>query len=230
MASTTKNILAIKKLFGNEYLFVVKKLEEENIKIKNRSTQFINQIINPIANWIDYIGNGDIKLIEKKSVEELTREYNEWFHTFKENYTTKNYIEKNQIVFDYRINNSGFYWVNLNKNHDAEMIIRLDNCGRVNHNQFFIELRENVGDFNFSRVAIVINKQGTIFQIKGKSNKTPEKQYHKYIFDFLLNYEPITNITFQFQPENDFKLSDLNEEQHYLLKKHKPQLFNKSLL
>lgn len=229
MASIVKNTEAIKKFFGENFEIVVDKLKMEGISIKDRSTKFINETIYPIASWVDYIAGGDIQQIKNKTIKEMTDEYHEWFHNYKLSFKTENYIENNQILFDYRVNNQGYYWVNLNKHYDVDMIIRMNNCGRVNYGDTLIELRENVGNVNLSHVAIVIGKDGTIYQIKGQSNNKPEPTHHDYIFDFLLNYEQITRITVQFEPENDFKINDLNKTQREVLFKAKPFLF-KSLL
>lgn len=230
MASVIRNIEAIKKFFGDDYQIVVDKLLIENVSLSRRSTKFVNELIYPIANWVDHLNNGDINSISGKTISEITNEFNQWFHEYRMRFNTKDYIEKNQIIFDYRKNGHGCYWIDHNSHYDLDMMIRMENCGRVNYGDTLIELREQTTDSNLSHVVIVMNRKGVIFQIKGKSNEKPQKTHYPYIFDFLLKYNPITKITTQFIPENDLKLYDFSKNELDILGREKPHLFEISLL
>jgi hypothetical protein len=229
--SNTYRLNLIQKISG-KFLdeIIYQKIISEVKDFKKKPDSFFLENTYVILNWLDYVVDGDINTLKEKSIKDIIDEYNIWFNKFNENYSSNNYLEKNEILFDYRVNREGFYWVNLNRNRDIETSIRMDNCGRVNHNHTLIELREVINNHNLSRVLVVADRNGGIFQIKGKSNHKPDKIYYDYIFDFLLNFEPVTKIVYQFHPENDFKLTDLNHDQIKLLKNKKPHLFSKPFL
>jgi hypothetical protein len=180
-----------------------------------------------LFNYIDFIHDGNPTVIENKNVEEIQYEYDKWIEEKKLTYSFFNKHENEEIIFDYRINDVGYYWVDLKSNHSSEMIFNMNNCGRVGVNQNIIVLREQKeSGENLMRVAISISKDHHIFQIKGKGDGKPI-QYYTQIFDLLLRYEPIVGFKRIYKPEDDFTINDLKDEDVQKLKLVKPHLFNK---
>jgi len=229
MASKIRNIESIYNVFGDKSNIIINKIEIENIKIKNKSTSFVLDIGNSILNYIDFMNNGDLSIIKNKSLNEIRFEYSEWFNHTKINFKFNNYLEQSDILFDYRTDGIGHYWVDLKKSYSSDMMFRMGNCGRVSHNNNLIVLREQTsnGD-NFMHVAVVIGK-GIIHQIKGPNNTKPLNKY-EFIFDFLMRFEPINGFKKVFQPEFDFSIKDLKKDDLIRFKLKNPHIFSEKLI
>jgi hypothetical protein len=227
MASKVKNVELLRGIFGDRTDYILNKIEKDKIKITNRSSNFVINLSNLLFNYIDFIHDGNPTVIENKNVEEIQYEYDKWIEEKKLTYSFFNKHENEEIIFDYRINDVGYYWVDLKSNHSSEMIFNMNNCGRVGVNQNIIVLREQKeSGENLMRVAISISKDHHIFQIKGKGDGKPI-QYYTQIFDLLLRYEPIVGFKRIYKPEDDFTINDLKDEDVQKLKLVKPHLFNK---
>jgi hypothetical protein len=228
MPSKNKNIRFIEKHFDTYSNFILKKLERENITLANKETSFVSNICYSISNYIDFVNNKSTVGLEDISIDNIKKLYMEWIDSEKKTFTTKNYIEKNEIIIDYRVNNVGFYWVDLNSYYSSEMLFRLNNCARANSYQNILELREHtIDDYNFSLVAVVIHKDGHINQIRGKNNQKVDLKlkYRDYIYDLFLNYKVITGFKFHSSKELDFSYMDLKIEQLNILRSVRPEIF-----
>lgn len=230
MASVVKNIEYIKKHFDTHSEFIIKKIEQSNISISRKSTEFVSKIAYPLSNYIDFVNNGTYTNLDKLSANDIIVLYNQWVMDISSKFSTTNYVETNEILFDYRVNGIGYYWVDLKSFYSWEMVFRLKNCGRVNSYQNFLELREYDNLKNYSRVVVVLNKSGRINQIRGYENEKPEKKYEKYIFDLFLNYKEIKGFNFLFNTSNDFTQFDIEKENLNILKEKRPELFNLEML
>ena len=231
MASVIKNLEYIKDHFSDHANFILKKIDKEKIAISQKSTNFVSDIAYTISNYVDFLNNGSYDGVLEVGLEEMKLRYEEWCQEMSKNYPTKEYIEKNEIIIDYRVNGIGYYWVDLNTHANHEMAFRLNNCGRVNTYQNILELREfDEFGFNFSRVAIAIHKNGTINQVRGINNTKPEKKYNNLIFDFFMGYDKITGFNFLMGKDNDLTISDFSADKIKLLKEKRPELFKMSLL
>lgn len=222
MATKIKNIELLYNVFGDDARLIIDKLEKENIKITNRSGNFMLDISNLLFNYIDFIHGGNKTVIEDKTITEIKSEYEEWVCNF--NYSKYDKLINENIIFDYRVNGVGFYWVDLKSHFSCDMMFNMENCGRVGVNQNIIILKEQKENGeNIMQVAISISKDHYIVQIKGKKNIKPTK-YYDYIFDFFLKYEPIIGFKQVFKPEEDFTVSDLTKEDNEKLRLVKPHL------
>jgi len=229
MASKTRNIESINNVFGDKSNIIINKIESENIKIKNKSTSFVLDIGNSILNYIDFMNDGDTSIVENKSLTEIQFEYLEWLNHTKTNFKFNNYVEKSDILFDYRTDGIGHYWVDLKSSYSSDMMFRMNNCGRISDGNNLIVLREQTNDGNnFMHVAVVIGG-GIIYQIKGPNNTKPLDKY-EFIFDFLMRFEPINGFKRVFKPEFDFSIKDLKKDdlEGFMLKR--PHIFNEKLI
>lgn len=224
MSSSRKQQLGlVTALLGNYWgERLLKKLEEEIPFIRKRSDATIRECIYRIVNYIDNAKKSDYSIIDKYSINQLETFWSEWFDEYKTQYSNKNYIETNEIILDC---NNGFYWI-LNKSfYSAEMIIRLNNCGRVPINNFFLELREYKNGYNFTHIVVVIDDNGVIHQMQGPENEKPNYIYFEYIYALLVKYKFIKSMVSTYPTENEFRLSDFTPEQIQTLKQIRPELF-----
>lgn len=226
MASIVKNIDYIKTHFDTHSDFVIKKIKESNISLSGKSSEYVSKIVYPIVNYIDFVNAGVTDGLELLSIMDITNLYEKWFNETLIKFNTKNYIETNKILIDYRINNIGFYWVDLEAYYSSDMMFRMNNCGRVNSYQTFLELREHDNSkYNHSRVFVVLNKDGYVNQIRGINNIKPNVIYKDYIYDLFLNYTELKGFKFLFTKETDFTHMDLDKDQLLNLRNLKPDLF-----
>jgi hypothetical protein len=225
MASRIKNIELLNDLFGQDAKHIIDKIEKENINISGRSTNFMLNISNLILNYVDFIHNGDFSVIDYKSIDEIEKEYDNWFVTNKLNHSKVTDSNNGKILFDYRKNGVGYYWFDLQTHRSFEMMFKMNNCGRVGINRNLIVLKEDkLNNESFMYVVIVIDKNNYIIQIKGVENTKP-LNYYDYILDFFIKYEPIDGFKGVFNTTNDFSLLDLTLSDKDKLKLVKPHLF-----
>lgn len=231
MASVVKNIEYIKNHFEDHSDFILNKINKENISISHKSTNFVSDIAYTISNYVDFINNGSYLGLDKISLLEMKEKYSQQLKEWSKNYPENNYVEKNEILIDYRVNNIGYYWVDLKTHFSYETAFRLNNCGRVNTYQNLLELREfNELGFNYSWIVLVMNKDGLINQIRGNYNKKPEQKYNNFVFDFLMRYNKVNGFKIVGGKNDDLTISDLSADQIKILKEKRPELFKMSLL
>lgn len=226
MASKIKNIELIQNLFGDETKFILDKFEKEKINISQRSSNFTLKMANLICNYVDFIYYGDFSVLNNKSIFEIENEYNDWYKLSKSKYSSLNYVENGLILYDYRKNGKGFYWIDLQTHYSSEMMFNMNNCGRVGATRTLIILVENKENGeNLMHVLIVIDKDHNIIQIKGVENTKPIN-FYDYILDFFIKHNPIIGFKGVFNTSLDFSLLDFNDEDKHKIKLVKPHLFN----
>ncbi len=231
MASVIKNIEYIRDRFSDHSDYILKKIDKETISISQKSTKFVSDIAYTISNYVDFINHGKYDGLNDIKISDMKSEYDQWLKKMRKTQPIKNYIESNKIILDYRLNNVGYYWVDLETHFNKETAYRLNNCGRVNPYQNLIELREfDEFGYNFSRILVVISKNGVINQVRGDYNTKPDSKYNNIIFDFFMDYQGISGFNFLMGKGQDLTLSDLSEDKINLLKKKRPELFEMSLL
>jgi len=107
--------------------------------------------------------------------------------------------------------NDGYNWVDLEKGYCEKEGRSMGHCGNVNTQpgDSILSLRDRK---NIPHLTFIFNN-GYLGEMKGKGNSKPAQSYHKYIIE-LLKLPIIKNIIDgKYLPGNDFKLSDLNDEQ-----------------
>lgn len=213
--------------------YVLKKVQESYPNIRKKSDQTLSEILYDVSNYVENCYNSDYIILDEKTIIDVQNLWVETISNYVLNYDSKNYIETNKILIDYRINGVGYYWVDLQTNYSIEMIARMNNCGRCNYGDNLIELREiDTNGTSYSHLVIVINNdEGVLYQIKGKETQIPDSRYSDQIFDLLMLDElTIKEYKPQFKPDKDFKLNGLNKHQLDQLKIKRPGLTPKSLI
>ena len=216
----------IKKIIGEEVgEIIINKLKEDFEDYKKIPEKKIYNIVYSLCNYVD--SNCDITYNDM-NLKTIVDTWDTFLDEYKRNYKSTDYKETNKVIVDYRVNNIGFYWVDINKLFCIDSMIRMKDCGRVNYGNTTFELRETTENESLSHVIIVFNvKDNLILQIKGKSSKLPEKKYWNLIYKFLLDFpKEINGYTPTFKPETDFKIQYLPlENQKSIFLKHPKLIF-----
>lgn len=126
----------------------------------------------------------------------------------------------------------GFIWWNLAVQYcDAEGKA-MGHCGNNSHMKkngdclLSLRKRSTVGDrvIDVPYLTFILDAKNRLGEMKGRGNAKPAQRYHKYITALLLN--PIVEGVKGggYLPENNFKLSDLPEEDQEKILEQKPEL------
>jgi hypothetical protein len=228
MGSTIKKIL--KSLGPNAVTHVYDFIKNNNKFLKDIS---LGSQLNSIGNYVHLKYQGDYSRLNNYNAEYLFTEYEEYVSEFRKKYNTKNFIEKNKIILDNRIDNIGFYWIDIEKEYCIESMIRMEDCGRTNYGSTTLELREQKIDSNESHMIVVYEINSCdIKQIKGKRNEKPHEKYWQRLYDLLVksDYE-FNRYTPSYKPENDLLISDLPINlQIEIYKRHRNLSKNQTLI
>lgn len=205
--------------------------------IKAKSIEFMNKRISTyssvLTNIMDYIRvglNSDISTVKDFSYSKLNDIANKWHEELHIGNDALNYKEEHPIIRDYRKDGIGFYWVDLETHYCDEESERMGHCGRTGGNTLF-SLRQykplsNGHTLNSSHITAAIGRDGRILQMKGQKNSKPKEVYYPYILDLLMTNEDITGFGYEYDSENDFKITDLTEDQIKALYAKRPDLFD----
>jgi hypothetical protein len=233
-SNLSKKRQIIGKIFGDFLIDVIieKIKNEDKYDLKTKSDESLRKLLFPVASYIDNFCNSDYSILNNHTLNEIHKLWEPLVDEFKLNFTTKNYIEKNKIIIDRRVNGQGFYWIDHEKCFSLEMAIMMGSCERIDVNDTIIELREILDGNLYFGVAIALDKEKNIIrQIKGIRNEMPDQKYWDLIFDFLYNSD-YTNLIYvpQFQPHNDFKVSFFSKDKQNTLKTKHPNLNVKKIM
>ncbi len=125
----------------------------------------------------------------------------------------------------------GYKWVNLNKSGCEIEGGAMGHCGNGAGARYdtVLSLRQ-IGKNNLERPCLTFIldlRDHSLGEMKGRGNSKPSSKYHDKIMSLLLNYDiEYIKPNFGYLPENNFKISDLNDEQILLISKHKPNLLD----
>lgn len=208
---------------------------KENIIPSLFKTNLLRTLKSDLTSIKDFIAvglDGNIGTLENLDFNEILEKSNEWHKGLEVGDDIINYIEKGDIVLDFRNKEGiGFYWVNLNTNYSSEECERMGHCGRGGYGNTLLSLREYKKKNNFilntsHLTAAIGESDGVIHQLKGKNNEKPDRKYHPFIIKLLLdNKFNITGISNTYSRGTDFSIADLEKPEIQFLYERKPQLF-----
>ena len=246
-----KNADVISKICGPFSVFIANKIidivQKQIIKDRNRdftrqeTVEYLNggytiqtskTQLTTIMDWVRTGLNGNVKPYQNFTYDQLVQSAKKWHDELGVGNGEINYVEENEILFDYRDEGIGFYWVNLNTNTSDEECDRMGHCGRTSSDNTIYSLRE-VKRFNEKYTinkshltAAIGNRDGIVYQMKGPKNSKPQEKYYPYIIDLLLKNEDIKGFGSEYNSSDDFSLGDLPEDKIKEIYSQKPILFN----
>jgi len=206
---------------------------------KNGLTSRVRQEIVGIMDWVRVGLDGNVKPYKDLSFAELNVKSKEWHDSLNIGEADINYVEKNDIIKDFRDENgNGFYWVDLNTKDSKEESKRMGHCGESKYGYIY-SLRETrqLNDkykINQSHLTTAIGHDGIMYQLKGPKNSKPKEEYHSYILPlfYVLGGEGeeddylVKGFGTEYASQQDFKLSDLPDDVIRDLYQNRPELFN----
>lgn len=193
--------------------------------IRNLRQQLIG-----IMDWVRVGLDGNITPHKDLSIKELIDKSAEWHDSLGAGEGDIDYVEDNIILLDFRKDGIGFYWTDLDTNASDEECNRMGHCGRTSYSNKIISLRENkrIGPKhtkNVSHLTAAIG-DGIIYQLKGQKNSKPKEEFYKYIIPLIMS-DYVTGFGSEYNSANDFKISDLPENEIKSIYKQKPTLFSR---
>lgn len=256
--SEIKQSVATKEVFGFIEEITEDKLKGDNInKLSEESKQWIKEKIGEIKNSnqykfkevIDWLTNplNDEKInLSNYDIDEAYFDAVEWHKGLK---ATGSAIENETgtVIMTFP---DGYYWIDLETSDCKEEGESMGHCATTDSDTIFslrdhkkrphvtvayqnerTEANENGEEENY----------GFITQMKGKENTKPIEKYHPYIMELLKSPNVNDNIKLnktyhiigfenEYQPETDFELTDLNDEQlTEVIKKNEDIINNNSM-
>lgn len=212
LVNTEQKDKILYKILGEEIGdLIFSKLKNDISNIDNLSNKEMLKIVYPLCNLIDSNETFNYYKLNEINLSNIKSLWNDFLKEFKINYFKTRYIEKNKIILDYRQNEFGHYWVDLEKIFCVESMIRMEDCGRVNYGHTTLELREQTTTSNVSHMIIVYETEtGNIRQVKGKSSLKPDTSKWEYFYRFLIetNYK-INEYVPTYKPETDLTIPQL---------------------
>jgi len=218
-----------KILMPNTYPTVKSALSDIDLQNEEINRQYMM-----IKDYITYELSGKTKSLEKLNLEDIRILATEW----EKNSGKHNYKEKEENIIpglDFRENGIGYYWIDLKGDYSEDECNRMSHCGRSDKGTLY-SLRSykyapgKKYTLNDSHLTAAINGDGIVYQLKGKNNSKPKSEYHKYIIPLLqlklddggyfINYFGKEYVT-----GNDFKLTDLTDNEFLELYKERPDLY-----
>ena len=205
---------------------------------ENELVKRVRQNIQGIMDWIRIGLNGNVKPFKDLSFTQLINKSVEWHENLDIGDGDINYVEKNEIIKDFRDENgNGFYWTDLDTMDSGEEKERMGHCGRSRYGYIY-SLRETrpINDkfkINKSHLTAAIGNDGILYQLKGPKNSKPKEEYHNLILPlfYVLGGEGeendylIQGFGAEYASDQDFKLSDLPDDVIRDLYQNRPKLF-----
>lgn len=216
-------------------------IKRNGIDIKNRmglvngSNSFVRERdkLRAIMDWVRVGLAGNVKPYQELSFIELYDESERWHESLGIGDSKIDYIEENTIILDYRENGEGYYWVDLGSRNCPEEAERMGHCASSRGNLYSLRSYrkiENEHTLNKSHLTASIDGDGDLLQLKGQKNSKPTKEFNPLILPLLYFKEDdeyiINGFGYEYNSQNDFKLSDLTDEQVKKLYEDRPELFN----
>jgi hypothetical protein len=206
---------------------------------KNGLTSRVRQEIVGIMDWVRVGLDGNVKPYKDLTFAELNLKSKEWHDSLNIGEADINYVEKNDIIKDFRDENgNGFYWADLNTKDSKEESKRMGHCGESKYGYIY-SLRETrqLNDkykINQSHLTTAIGHDGIMYQLKGPKNSKPKEEYHSYILPlfYVLGGEGeeddylVKGFGTEYASQQDFKLSDLPDDVIRDLYQNRPELFS----
>ena len=206
---------------------------------KNGLTSRVRQEIVGIMDWVRVGLDGNVKPYKDLTFAELNLKSKEWHDSLNIGEADINYVEKNDIIKDFRDENgNGFYWADLDTKNSKEESKRMGHCGESKYGYIY-SLRETrqLNDkykINQSHLTTAIGHDGIMYQLKGPKNSKPKEEYHSYILPlfYVLGGEGeeddylVKGFGTEYASQQDFKLSDLPDDVIRDLYQNRPELFS----
>lgn len=163
---------------------------------------------------------------------EMNQIEEEWRENLEDGAGALELDEDAEIVLQFE---DGSAWINLNRPACSEEADAMGHCGNAGgyDEETILSFRTKAEDpetgrtFWSPKLTFILNKEtGKLGEMKGRGNDKPAKRYHPYIIA-LLKLPIIKGIRGGgYMPENNFALSDLDQEAQNALVKEKPKLAN----
>ena len=213
---------------------LAQKSAPERFGLFNGSNSASNQRdkLRSIMDWVRVALNGNINAYKELSFDDLYDESERWHESLGVGESKIDYKEDNDIILDFRKDDEGYYWVDLGGTNCPDEAERMGHCASSRGNLYSLrsfKKIENNHTLNRSHLTASINGDGDLLQLKGQKNSKPTKEYHSLILPLLyvkIDDEYLINsFGYEYNSSNDFKLSDLTDEEVTKLYSDRPEIF-----
>ena len=244
MAEGSAKILDV--IFGPLSVWMANKIGKYNLKVEPNTysslekaisniyleTEYYPTLLKTIKEYIEFELGGDKTSLNNVDFDDITNIAKDW----KKNSGEFNYKEDEEyIILDFRKNGIGYYWIDLNTDNSNQECNRMEHCGKSSSGSLYSlrSFKPTPGKkytINDSHLTAAIDDYGVLYQLKGKKNSKPKEEYHKYIIPLLEYRKPdddylINEFGNEYNTGNDFKLTDLSDNDFLKLYEVRPELY-----
>lgn len=172
--------------------------------IEGSISHFLSLPIQKIQNYV----------FNNQPYNQVVDQFEQWEEEWKEK--SKGLIEPQEGDREIIKFGDGYSWWLLNRGSCDREAEAMGHCGNVPSEKYgerILSFRKKVHeDFWEPHLTFILDKNGRIGESKGRGNEKPVEKYHPYIAELLKNNKLIKGIKGGgYRPENNFKLSDLDE-------------------
>jgi hypothetical protein len=236
-----ENAYTLEQQFGALSIWMGNKLKERQESARPYNTKdflktpgYVQSLreLDSIIDWIRVGLNNNISEVKSLSFYELADRAEQWHKELTVNNDSINYKESNPIILDFRKDDgSGFYWVDLQTSKCSEESERMGHCGASRGRIYSLRSFTKSGNMMINKshlTASILN--GKILQLKGVKNSKPKTEYHKYIIPLFFvqdnGHYLINTFGYEYDSANDFKMTDLTDDEISKIIKQRPELLN----
>ncbi len=208
---------------------------QHRMGLVNGSNSFVRERdkLRGIMDWVRVGLDGNVKPYQQLTFDELYDESERWHESLGIGDSKIDYVEENQIILDYRKDGEGYYWVDLGSTNCPDEAERMGHCASSRGNLYSLrnfKKIENKHTLNRSYLTASIDGDGDLLQLKGAKNSKPPKEFHSLILPLLYFKEDgeylINGFGYEYNSKNDFKLSDLTDDEVKKIYGDRPELFD----
>ena len=208
---------------------------KERMGLVNGSNSFIRERdkLRGIMDWVRVGLAGNVKPYQELTFDELYDESEIWHESLGIGDSKIDYIEENPIILDFRKGNEGYYWADLGVGKCPDEAERMGHCGTTRGNLYSLRSFRNIENnhtLNTSHLTASVDGSGDLLQLKGPKNTKPPKELHPLILPLLYVKKGekylIYSFGYEYNSPNDFKLSDLTDDEVKKIYSDRPELFD----
>jgi len=207
---------------------------KNSVRIYTQGREYLNKY-NTILDWFRSPLRTENEDLYKLSLDEAYKKSVKWHDSLSASGAIAN--EDGVVFMNF---DDGYYWIDLETNNCRDEGNAMGHCGSTNGDTL-LSLRKN----QEPHITIAYNYQGYILQAKGKNNTKPVNKFHKYIIELLCypnvnpNVKIINNPTaignnnyhikgfnFEYNPDDDFNMNDLDKDEIKYIYSKNPEIFN----
>lgn len=203
---TKDDFQQLKSKFTDDQLTIRYNEFSEDIKYQiSRVIDMRNNEFTKVLHYVNSPLHANRPNINNLSLEEAVELSDEWHKEQEKKAGGVIEDEDGEVILSFP---DGYYWIDTQSTSCSAEAEAMGHCGHTTQGTTMLSLRKD----KRPHVTIAYNEDDNIFtQIKGKGNTKPNKKYHTYIVDLIIDLN-VEKFKSEYNRSSDFVPDDLSEE------------------